>query len=151
MLWLLWHWNLPLENGWEKHSPEQLEPQSRFQQLGTTVAPVRVCARSPWALLESILQRHERNYTDLFYSGTNPTSTCNYTFQKIDWVLLCQFPIQSSHIRVFSPFFPLPESHFWFWVWHCNANASLDRRLGKRGSRSGWQGKICCLGHQSLE
>lgn len=53
-----------------------------------------------------------RNYTDLFYSGTNPTSTCNYTFQKIDWVLLCQFPIQSSHIRVFSPFFPLPESHF---------------------------------------
>lgn len=144
MLWLLWIWNLPLENGWEKHSPEQPEPHSSLCLLGTTQG---LCKEPPSTFGEYFAKAWEitQIYSALALTPPLPSTTA---FRRLIRFCFTSFPSSPVTSEYFPPPFHSLSPHFWFWVWDCNVNASPDRSLGKR---SGWWGKICWLRHQSLD
>lgn len=147
MLWLLWLWNLPLEREWEKHSPGQLEPHSRslpaWHQNGSRQG---LCKKSLTSSGEYFVKVGE---TTQIY----PTLTLTHLYLQpylsegwLGFALPVSHPVQSRQ----SIFLLLstPWALIFDRVWHCNAHAFPDSWLGKRGSRSGWWGKICWLTHQ---
>lgn len=148
MLGLLWLWDLPLENGWEKHSPEQLEPHSRsllaWHQNGSSQG---LCKKSLGTFGECFVKAWENTqiYSTLALTLPLPATT---PFRRLIRFCCTSFSSNPVTSEYFLPSFHALSPHFWYWVWHCNANAFLDTRLGKRGGRSGWWGKICWLRYQ---